>query len=217
MILESIVTTVDQRGRVNIAPMGPSVDEGFQTAMVDELVFELRPFSSSQTYKNLVANRTATIHVTDNVDLFSRAVTGGFENGEDVRSMVDCLDDQFYVLRDCHRWFAVEIDESITVSNDREKSGEAIRHRFVCHVKQTGIVRPFFGFNRAKHAVVEAAILASRIGILPIEQIRIELESLQPLVDKTGGKTEMDAFDRIKRLVDGVTPNRSLLQSNASS
>ena len=50
-----------------------------------------------------------------------------------------------------------------------------------------GRVRDFFGFNRAQHAVLEAAILATRVGLLPAGEIFAQLERLRPLVAKTGG------------------------------
>ena len=57
-----------------------------------------------------------------------------------------------------------------------------------------GTLRDFFGFNRAKHAVIEAAILATRIGILPAAEIRSELERLAAPVEKTAGEQERRAF-----------------------
>ena len=50
--------------------------------------------------------------------------------------------------------------------------------------------RDFFGFNRAKHAVVEAAILATRTDFLPLAEIEAEYRKLAVLVDKTGGEAE---------------------------
>ncbi len=72
MILESIVTSVDATGLVNIAPMGPRVESGAN----GETTFVLRPFDSSQTYRNLVTCGTAVIHVTDDVSLFARTALG---------------------------------------------------------------------------------------------------------------------------------------------
>jgi hypothetical protein len=63
-----------------------------------------------------------------------------------------------------------------------------------CRVVASGEVRPFFGFNRAKHAVLEAAILATRIGILPADEIRREFERLAVPVQKTAGHQEQRAF-----------------------
>ena len=61
-------------------------------------------------------------------------------------------------------------------------------------VVHTGRLRDFFGFNRAKHAVVEAAILATRTAFLPAEQIAADFKRLAVLVEKTGGPDEHVAF-----------------------
>jgi hypothetical protein len=56
-------------------------------------------------------------------------------------------------------------------------------------------LRDFFGFNRAKHAVVEAAILATRTQFLTAEQVLSEFERLRVPLDKTGGASEQRAFE----------------------
>jgi hypothetical protein len=61
--------------------------------------------------------------------------------------------------------------------------------------------RYFLGFNRAKHAVVEAAILATRIAILPLAEIEAELKKLAVIVAKTGGKQEHAAFELLQEHV----------------
>ena len=61
-----------------------------------------------------------------------------------------------------------------------------------------GRLRDFLGFNRARHAVLEAAILATRTAFLPAQQIIEEFEKLAEIVRKTGGETEAKAF----RLLD---------------
>ena len=57
-----------------------------------------------------------------------------------------------------------------------------------------GIRREFIGFNRARHAVLEAAIYATRLHLLPRESIESELERLQVIVDKTAGPHELEAM-----------------------
>src|SRR5947199_10201935 len=69
MILEGIVTTLSPAGEVNIAPMGPRVEP-----MMERLL--LRPFPTSQTYRNLVAHGEGVLHVTDDVLLLARAAVG---------------------------------------------------------------------------------------------------------------------------------------------
>jgi hypothetical protein len=61
--------------------------------------------------------------------------------------------------------------------------------------------RPFVGLNRAKHAVVEAAILVTRVHLLGAEEIRRQMAALQPLVEKTGGSRERAAWEAIERYV----------------
>jgi hypothetical protein len=51
-----------------------------------------------------------------------------------------------------------------------------------------------FGFNRAKHAVIEASILATRLHLIPQSEVQRQLAWLEPMVTKTGGEREQQAF-----------------------
>ena len=196
MILESIVTTVVPSGQVNIAPMGPTVlSKGDPTSPVfkkDVDGFVLRPFKTSTTYANLIANPFATIHVTDDALLFARAAVSNLSKIDQARLVHQLEGTQWWPLGDCHRWFAVQVskvhDDELRVSMD-------------CRVVDSSEVRPYFGFNRAKHAVIEAAILATRTHLLPVESVLSEIDRLQPLVDKTGGPDEHEGFDLLKATI----------------
>ncbi len=192
MILESIVTSRDAQGCVNIAPMGPVVDEDPQ-AITEGTSILLRPFDSSQTYKNLLATGKAVIHVTDDADLFARAATGAIDSQQTLELVQQIDDTGWWRLNDCHRWFAVDM---VSVH------GDGPRFDLTCRVVQSGTVRPFFGFNRAKFAVIEAAILATRTHLLPEDQIRDQLDRLRPLIDKTGGAVEHSAFAFLQKTID---------------
>src|SRR5438046_8175351 len=72
MSLEGIVTTVAPSGEINIAPMGPRVDAEMKKLL-------LRPFPTSQTYRNLKAHAEGVLHVTDDVLLLARAALGPVE------------------------------------------------------------------------------------------------------------------------------------------
>ena len=72
-----------------------------------------------------------------------------------------------------------------------------------------GRLRDFFGFNRAKHAVVEAAILATRIHLLAAEEIAAEFRKLGVIVGKTGGDQEKEAFAFLERYVAEAGQYRS--------
>ncbi len=193
MILESIVTSVDRAGRVNLAPMGPIVIGDLTSTDDASIGFQLRPFVDSTTFRNLEATRVGVIHVTDDAMLFARAAVNDIGDAE-VLGMVRPIDDSlWWPMVDCHRWFCVEID---SLSHDE------VRSEMQCRVVRSKIVRPFFGFNRAKHAVIEAAILATRTHLIPADQIRDEIARLTPLIDKTAGPAEHAAFDLLRRKID---------------
>jgi len=172
-ILEGIVTTINEDDTTNISPMGPLVD-----AAMSRLT--LRPFQSSTTYRNLKHHGEGVLHITDDVELLARAAVG--VAAPPVR---DASAVRWRILVDACRWYAFRVVEL----DDREE-----RTTIHCEVVDCGRQRDFFGFNRAKHAVVEAAILATRIGILPDDKIRRDMESLEILVEKTGGDEEHRAF-----------------------
>lgn len=183
LILEGIVVTQNSSGMPNIAPMGPRVDRA-----VTQLL--LRPFQTSQTYQNLKATKSGVFHVTDDVELLARAAIRKLDPPPKLIPI-----DQFPCprLADACRWFAFNVQEL-----DDKSERTTIR----CRVVATGTIRDFFGFNRAKHAVVEAAILATRVGILPDEQVRREMERLVPVVDKTAGQQERRAFEYLRQYVE---------------
>jgi hypothetical protein len=63
-------------------------------------------------------------------------------------------------------------------------------------------LRDFFGLNRGKHAVVEAAILATRLHLLPAADVLADFRKLRVLIEKTGGPAERQAFDFLQAYVD---------------
>src|SRR5262249_28768875 len=99
MILEGIVTTVSVDGQVNIAPMGPRVDAEMQR-------FVLRPFPTSQTYRNLVARGEGVLHVTDDVLLLAKAAVGEVEP---VPAMFPAARVSGYVLADACRYYEFRV------------------------------------------------------------------------------------------------------------
>jgi hypothetical protein len=192
MILEGIVTTVAPDGRVNVAPMGPRVG---LTPAGDLERFVLRPFRTAQTYANLKAHGEGVLHVTDDVLLLARAALGlpdplpPMRAAERVRGWVLSGACRYYEFR-------------VTGCDDRAERAE-----FEAEVVHPGRLRDFFGFNRAKHAVVEAAILATRVGILPPNDIESEYRKLAVLVEKTGGPQEHEAFALLQQHVQKAARN----------
>lgn len=182
MILESLVTTISSSGEVNIAPMGPVV-----TPSLDQ--FTLRPFRPSTTHDNLFQTRAAVIHVSDDVTLFARAVMGTLAPPP---ATFPIFDGRFAVLQDCCRYFAIEVQQWID---------DDLRPTLHCRVIHSEEVRPFFGFNRAKHAIIESAILATRTHLIPPAEIISQLAQLQSPVDKTACPEDAEAFADLKAFI----------------
>jgi uncharacterized protein len=190
LILEGIVTTLSPSGALNVAPMGPRVEPG----EIDR--FLLRPFHTAQTYRNLKEHGEGVLHVTDDVLLLARAALGPVEPPPPVfpASRV-----RGFVLQEACRYYEFRV----AALDDREE-----RVRIEAEVVHAGRLRDFFGFNRAKHAVVEAAILATRTDFLPLEEIEAEYRKLAVLVDKTGGPQEHEAFAFLRAHVTRVAEAR---------
>lgn len=174
-ILEGIVTSTGPDGGTNISPMGPLVDDAITSLL-------LRPFQTSTTYANLKRTGVGVFHVTDDVELLARAAVGQLDEQP---ALVPAMALEGWVLRDACRWYEFEVE---SIDDSQPRSGILTR------VVMQGRGRDFFGFNRAKHAVVEAAILATRVEFLPHDQIQAEMERLAVLVAKTAGPPERRAF-----------------------
>ena len=90
---------------------------------------------------------------------------------------------------------------------------DAQRPRFHCRVVRLDSHAPFGGFNRAQAAVIEAAILVSRLHMLPREKIESEMAYLEIAVGQdrgsggTGGVGLVDGKDsRLLRKQNARTP-----------
>jgi hypothetical protein len=171
VILETIVTTVAENGAVNVAPMGVEWDEH---------TIVLKPFIETATYRNALATRSAVVNLVDDVRVFARAA---IENPQ--YPTVPAAVVRGAVLVDCCSWRELEI-QSIESTPPRSRLLAQVVHR--------GVRREFIGFNRARNAVLEAAIYATRLHLLPRAFVESELERLQVIVDKTAGVQEFEAM-----------------------
>ena len=191
MILEGLVTTLSGNGVLNVAPMGPQFNDG-------EARFELRPFDTSTTYRNLVETGCGVLHMTDNALLIAQCAI--HQTPESLET-VDAKAIAGKILNDCCRWFEFKANEII---NDTQ------RKTFHCKIISRGKRRDFFGFNRAKHAVIEATILATRVEFIPIEEILDQFSRLETIVQKTGGNKELQAFsmldDYVRQIGQSTNP-----------
>lgn len=179
MIIESVFTTRDGDGNLNFSPMGVVWGE-------EEIV--VKPYKTTTTYPNLVETEAGVVNIVDDVRFFARGAIG-----KPAFPWFPAREVEGAVLEDVCSWRELEVV-------DVDDSGERARIR--TRVVHREARREFVGFNRARAAVIEAAVLATRTEFLPIEKILGDLERLETIVEKTGGPVEHEAFDLLADHVD---------------
>lgn len=179
MIYETIITSVDANQQAHIAPFGIREEAGRVL---------IAPYRPSASLDNLLANRSAVINLTDDVRIFAGALTGRrnwpVSKAERVHG---------YVLDAAIAHRELELEE---VKDDPVRP--ALYFRVVHEVNH----RPFRGFNRAQSAVIELAVLVSRLHMLPIDKIDAELAYLQIAIEKTAGPRELEAWGWLTEAID---------------
>ncbi len=182
LILEGLVTTQNADGSTNISPMGPVVDRAVTR-------LRLRPFQTSRTFQNLQRLGEGVFHVTDDVELIARCAIG---QAIPLPPLQPAPTIQGKILSDACRWYAFQVDH---VDDQQERTS------IECRIVDHGRLRDFFGFNRAKHAVIEAAILATRSHLQDPTSLLQQLRELAVWVQKTGGDQEHRAFQHVHDFV----------------
>lgn len=189
MILETLVTTLDAQGAANVAPMGVEWDE-------DEIV--LKPYRETATFRNLLEVPEAVVNLVDDVLYYVQSALASPTFPAGPARVVRGI-----VLDAACSWRELRVRTSDTAEP---------RARFACAVVHREVRREFVGFNRARNAVLEATILATRSRLLPLTDILAEYRRLQVIVDKTAGPREHEAM---ALLVAFVQKEAAALESGA--
>lgn len=176
LIRESIVATLAADGRPHLAPLGVIVEGEGRI---------LAPFHPSATLANLRRDAVACVNYVQDVRIFAGLITHR-------RSHWPLLPAERVRGFRLEAALAHEELELVDIVED------PTRPRFRFRVVHAAVHAPFDGFNRARHAVIEACILLSRRHLLPAEQIREAIAALAPLVDKTAGEAEREAWTWIR-------------------
>lgn len=171
MIFETIIISTNAAEEAHVTPFGVKHEGDFVL---------VSPFKPSKTLENILQNKVATMNITDDVRVFAGALTNrqpwhltpantikGFR-------LVGCL---------TH----VELD-LVDVREDD------MRPQLLMQKIETHHHDNFKGFNRAQAAVIELAVLASRLHILPHDKVQSEINYLQIAIDKTAGEREFEAW-----------------------
>jgi hypothetical protein len=179
VIFETIVTTRDDAGRAHIAPMG---------IRREEQCIILSPFRPSTTLDHILREQCAVVNYVDDVRIFAGCLTGRYHwPTQPAERLI------------CPRLTAALAHSEVELKRMEE---DPMRPRLYCreilHVSHGA----FQGFNRAQSAVIEAAILVSRLNLLSQEKIDTEMAYLAIAVEKTAGPREQEAWGWLKKQIE---------------
>ena len=174
LIRECVVTTLNAAGEPHLAPLG-LIEDG------DHWI--IAPFRPSTTLSNLEARGQATASFIDDAEVFAGFVTGQRD----------------WPLATIDGWPAPRLGCALAHAELEvaRVAADEQRPRFFCAVRRIESHRPFLGMNRARAAVLEAAILSTRLHMLPREKIDSEIAYLKIAIDKTAGAGERAAWERV--------------------
>ena len=184
LIREVIVTTQNPDGSTHIAPMG--IKQEGESIIIS-------PFKPSTTLTNLERSRVAVINRVEDVRVFAGCLTGHYD-----WPLLDatCIEAKYLQAALSHLELEVQ-----------EIKEDELRPQFHCSVIAEITHAPFTGYNRAAAAVLEAAILVSRLNMLPKEKVEQEIEYLTIAIEKTAGEAEQQAWDWLMEKVSAHYAN----------
>ena len=186
-IRESIITTVNKAGNVHIAPIG---------IIAENDGWVIAPFRPSVTLDNLAEVPFAIANYTDDVRVFAGCLTG--------RKHWSTVPVEGFPVPRLEAALAYSGLEVQAVDDN------GVRPRHFCRVVREEALAPFTGLNRAKAAVLELAILVSRLGMLPRDKIEAEVAYLSIAIEKTAGDGEREAWGWLmQRVGDHLTAKGS--------
>lgn len=178
LIYEAVVTTVSTTGVPHVAPMGVRHVQGDVVLM---------PFSPSTTVDNILATGHAVLNLITDVRVFAGCVTGRKQWPLQPAAHIPGL------RLDC----ALRHVELKLVAMQQDEQRPVLRLSPVHEATHA----PFIGMNRAQAAVLEGAVLVSRLHLLPADKIDTEMRYLQIAIDKTAGLAEREAWGWLQQAI----------------
>jgi len=188
VIFECVVTTVAADGRPHVAPMGVRYRD-------DRVV--LMPFKPSTTHDNILATGCAVLNIVTDTRVFAGCVTGRRDWPTQLAEKIACVR-LSCALSHVELKLAERIDDVQRPVLNMARVHEATHAAFA-------------GFNRAQAAVLEGAVLVSRLHMLPAAKVDSEMAYLQIAIDKTAGPAEREAWGWLR---DAVQRHRSAVAEN---
>ena len=171
MIFETIISTVNSQGDAHITPFGIQMQDGLVV---------ISPYKPSATLENILATQHAVMNLTDDVRVFAGALTRR----------------QTWSLTPAEKVTGYRLTETLAHKELKlvKINEDTLRPQLFLEVVHEVQHQSFMGFNRAQAAVIELAVLASRLNMLAKDKVLSEMQYLQIAVDKTAGERELQAW-----------------------
>jgi uncharacterized protein len=179
MIIETIFSTLDENSKPNFAPMGISWGD-------DSVI--VRPFRTSQTCRNLLSRGYGVANLSDNVLAFVQCALY-----DEILASFPAVTVPGVIFQDTCSWLELEV---VAIG------GSEVRAEFRCRVLHRGRQKDFLGFCRARNAVIEATIMATRLDLCDRHRVSDILNQYMKVVDKTGSEIEKQAFQLVCKYVE---------------
>ncbi|MFM9913937.1 MAG: DUF447 domain-containing protein [Methylophilaceae bacterium] len=179
MIFETIVTSINADGSAHIAPFGIREQDG--------LVL-IAPFRPSTSLDNLLRAKTAVLNLTDDVRVFAGSLTDRHHWPLRKTTQING-----WVLQNALAHKELELVKA---------EEDEVRPRLFFKVVHEQNHAPFRGFNRAQAAVIELAVLVSRLQFLSADKIDAEIQYLSIAIAKTAGEREQEAWEWLMEAVE---------------
>jgi hypothetical protein len=187
LIYETIITSLDADDQPYIAPFGIREGNG---------LIVMAPFRPSISLENILLHRCAVMNLTDDVRVFAGTLTGRRD----------------WPSRPADKVHGAVLDSALAHRELEllEVREDAQRPELVFKVVHEVQHLPFRGFNRAQAAVIELAVLVSRLHMLPIEKIDEEMAYLNVAIEKTAGEREIQAWQWLVERVENFKAEMNL-------
>lgn len=188
MIYETIISTIDTLGNAHVTPFGIS--------MHDDLVV-ISPYKPSTTLDNILATEHAVMNLTDDVRVFAGVLTKR----------------QAWTLLPSSKVTGFRLADTLAHKELKlvKVIDDALRPQLFMEVLHAEQHQAFNGFNRAQAAVIELAVLVSRLTRLPMEQIKQDITYHTIAIEKTAGARELEAWGW---LMEAVTNHQAALNGD---
>jgi uncharacterized protein len=178
VIVETIFSTLDEKGTPNFAPMGIRWGEEIVTVL---------PYRNTHTYRNLLLNSRGVASLTDDVLAFVQC--GLFD---EILPYFAAVHVSGVVYRDACSWLELVV---------MAQGGSEERAELQCRIVHKGRQRDFLGFCRAGNAVIEATILATRMEYISRQKADEDLNHYIKIVEKTGNEREKQAIHLVRNYI----------------